>query len=346
MNKKPITRRRKKPPVDESRLVRLQKVIAAAGICSRREAERLILQGKVKVNNKVVTELGLKVDPEHARISVDGQGVQAEKKVYYLLYKPPGTIVSAKDEVGRPTVFSLINEKRRLFSAGRLDWDSEGALLMTNDGELVHALTHPSRHVVKEYEVKVKGRLTQDQLFRLGEGVDIGDGLTKPCIVEPVRSTRMNNWYLFILNEGRNRQIKRMLEAVDATCLKIKRIRFATLSLEGLLPGQYRPLDLGEIHELRSLAGLVHDIDIDPNPMQREEEAPPKKTAPRSSHPMKKRPRPTSATRNAPKTGKTGTKATGTRKKQSKRSETEDIEWHTSPRDESHRRSRKRKNKP
>ncbi len=349
MNKRPTTRRRKKAPVDESRLVRLQKAIASAGICSRREAERLILQGKVKVDGKVVTEMGLKVDPERARISVDGQGVQTEKKVYYVLYKPAGTIVSAKDEAGRPTVFSLINEKRRLFSAGRLDWDSEGVLLLTNDGELVHALTHPSRHMVKEYEVKVKGRLSQDQLFRLGEGVDIGDGLTQPCVVEPLRSTKMNSWYLFILNEGRNRQIKRMLETVDATCLKIKRTRFATLDLEGLLPGESRPLDLGEIHELRNLVGLVPDVDIAPISSEPPREEKQKPVLQKPKRPQTSRGKSQNTRSAAPKgektskTGPKGPKSSGGPRKQTRKKDEDVIEWSTSPRDESRRRTRKTK---
>ncbi len=235
---------------------RLQKLIAQAGICSRRRAEELISAGKVKLNNRVVTELGTRADPDRDKIEVENKRIQFEKKIYLLLYKPPGYITSASDEHGRPVVFDLVKETRRLFTAGRLDFHSEGALLLTNDGELAHRLTHPSTGVVKEYEVKVKGSLSKAQLDRVKEGVLLEDGVAHVLDVEPLRETDKNMWYLFTLTEGRNREIRRIVEAVGGQVLKLKRVSFAGLTIEEMFPGDIRPLTPSEILQLYEMVGL------------------------------------------------------------------------------------------
>ncbi len=237
---------------------RLQKIIAEAGVCSRRQAEELIADGKVMVNGHVVTELGTKADPEFDRIMVNNKPIETVPKVYFIMYKPRGVITSASDELGRQTVFDILpaHIKYRLVSAGRLDFDSEGALLLTNDGDLANRLIHPSRHVVKEYEVKVKGVLDEAQIKRLEDGVMLDGSITKSIKIVPITKTEKNAWYTFYLREGRNRQIRRMLEAIGCLCLKIKRVRFAGISIEGMEPGEIRELDKKEIRELKEKAGL------------------------------------------------------------------------------------------
>lgn len=238
--------------------IRLQKLIASAGICSRRHAEDLITNGFVRVNGKKVTELGSKADPEIDRIEVEGRLLQFEKKVYFLLNKPPQTITSAHDEADRPVVFDLIPDKGRLFSAGRLDYHSEGVLLLTNDGELVHRLTHPSNQILREYEVKVRDRLSDTQLSHLERGVMLEDGLAKPVAIEYLRIAEKNSWYLFILTEGRNREIRRMIDAVGGTVMRLKRVAFAGLRVDDLKPGEWRPLNPAEVYDLYTLAGLTN----------------------------------------------------------------------------------------
>jgi len=237
---------------------RLQKIIAEAGICSRRQAEELIVNGKVMVNGHIVNELGSKADPEFDTIMVNNKPIEIVPKVYFIMYKPRGVITSASDELGRQTVFDILppHIKYRLVAAGRLDFDSEGALLLTNDGELANRLIHPSRHVVKEYEVKVKGVLTDDQMRQLEDGVMLDGSITKSIKIFPITKTDMNSWYTFYLREGRNRQIRRMIEAIGCFCLKIKRVRFAGISIEGMEPGEIRELEKKEIRELKEKAGL------------------------------------------------------------------------------------------
>lgn len=238
---------------------RIQKLIAQAGICSRRKAEEMILQGRVKLNRKIVREQGLKADPEKDKIQVDGQTIEFQKKIYLLMNKPDKMITSHSDEAGRPVVYSLIKEERRLVTAGRLDYHTEGVLLFTNDGELVHRLTHPSSMVPKEYEVKVKGRLSAEQIKNIEHGVLLEDGPTQPVMVERVRSTGLNTWYQFILTEGRNREVRRIVEAVGATVLKLKRTSFAGLRIDEMLPGAVRPLSAAEILMLYEAAGLYNE---------------------------------------------------------------------------------------
>jgi len=248
---------------------RLQKLIARAGICSRRKAEQLIMDGKVKLNNKVVRELGTTADPEKDKIQVDDKTIEFDKKIYLLMNKPPQMITSHSDEAGRPVIYSLIKEKRRLFNAGRLDYNTEGALLLTNDGELVHKLTHPSSMVPKEYEVKVKGKLSATQINTIEQGVMLDDGPTQPVPVEKIRSTDKNTWYQFILTEGRNREVRRIVEAVGASIMKLKRVSFAGLRIDDIMPGDVRPLTAAEVLMLYETAGL-----IDPSERRRKVKVP------------------------------------------------------------------------
>jgi len=236
-------------------LVRLQKLLSEAGIASRRGGEDLIRAGKVSVNGQVVRELGFKADPALDRIKVEGRTLpRPSPKVYYLLYKPRGVITSLNDPEGRPTVKDLIPRiKVKVFPVGRLDYDAEGCLLLTNDGDLAERLTHPRHEVPRTYLVKVKGILTAQELGRLEKGVKLADGMSPSMRITPMRRLQKNSWLKVTLHEGRNRVIKRTFEAIQHPVLQLRRIRFASLSLEGLRPGDYRPLLPEEIERLRGL---------------------------------------------------------------------------------------------
>ncbi len=235
---------------------RLQKIIARAGITSRRKAEELILQGRVKVNGQVVTELGSKADSERDHVKVDGKLIHFKQpQAYLMLNKPRGYVTTLWDPEGRPMVLDLLKGVRqRVFPIGRLDYDTEGLLLLTNDGDLAHALMHPSYEVPKTYLAKVKGVLTDDKIKKLEKGVPLPDGKTAPCIIKKVRKTQENSWLEVTLHEGKKRQVRRMLERVGHPVLKLKRIRYAFLDLAGLLPGQYRHLSPQEVKRLKSHA--------------------------------------------------------------------------------------------
>jgi 23S rRNA pseudouridine2605 synthase len=238
-------------------LQRIQKLIAESGACSRRKAETLILEGRVRVNGKVVKELGAKADSTRDKIEIDDKQIEFPKKVYLLMNKPDGMITSHSDEEGRPVIYSLLSETRRLVSIGRLDFHTEGAIILTNDGELVHRLSHPSSQIPRIYEVKVKGELDPRQIAAIGEGVLLDDGPTQPVPVEKLRVTERNTWYSMVLTEGRNREVRRIVEAVGATVLKLKRAVFAGLSIDDLPPGEVRPLTPVEILSLYEQAGML-----------------------------------------------------------------------------------------
>src|ERR1051326_2258767 len=229
---------------------RLQKIIAAAGIASRRHAEELITQGRVSVNGQIVSTLGSKADAERDHIKVDGKALHvSDRKVYLMLHKPKGFVTTVSDPEGRPTVMELVKSKARVFPVGRLDWNTEGLLLLTNDGDLTAKLTHASMHVPKTYLVKVSGQPTPADIQKLRDGVMIGgEGdpvqgklhrvRTAPAKVREVREGD-NPWYEVILIEGRNRQIRRMFEAVNHHVEKIKRVRYGPLELD-VPPGATR----------------------------------------------------------------------------------------------------------
>lgn len=236
----------------EQQQERLQKVMAAAGVASRRECEKLILAGRVQVNGKTVTELGTRVGPK-AFITVDGKGLRPTHKRYVLLYKPRGVVTTMKDPQGRRTVADMLSSLReRLYPVGRLDYQTEGLLLMTNDGELAQKLMHPSHHVDKTYEVTVKGSVPEEKLDLLRMGVPLEDGLTAPAVVyvkkvDPEKGTTM---FTITIHEGRNRQVRRMCDFIGFPVKSLKRIRVANLTLEGLGKGKFRDLTEQELETL------------------------------------------------------------------------------------------------
>lgn len=235
---------------------RLQKVLARAGVASRREAERLILGGHVAVDGQIVRTLGTQVDPARQQITVDGRPIApAEHTVYWLLHKPRGYVSTTRDPQGRPTVLDLVPRGVRLYPVGRLDVDSEGLLLLTNDGALTHALTHPSSGVVKEYHVLVDRRVEPALLERLRRGVVLDDGSTARAEVDLLRRAPQGHWLRFVLREGRKRQIRRMCAALGLAVARLRRVRLDGITLGSLAPGRYRPLDADEIARLRRAAG-------------------------------------------------------------------------------------------
>jgi 23S rRNA pseudouridine2605 synthase len=239
---------------------RLQKIIAAAGVASRRKAEELITSGNVAVNGKVVTELGTKADAEKDHIRVNGKLLQgAQRHVYLLLNKPKGFVTTVRDPEGRPTVMSLVRGVgSRVYPVGRLDYASEGLLLMTNDGTLAHRLMKAASHVPKTYVVKVSGQPKEDAIAKLRGGLSIAtdDGKrvrTSPAKIRIVKESA-NPWYEITLIEGRNRQIRRMFEEVGHHVEKIKRVKYGPLALD-VPPGKFRALTMQEVDRLRTASG-------------------------------------------------------------------------------------------
>jgi 23S rRNA pseudouridine2605 synthase len=229
---------------------RLQKVLARAGLGSRRACEELIEDGRVEVNGEVAT-LGRRVDPEHDRVTLDGATIPVRAGlVYYLLNKPAKVVTTASDPEGRPTVLDLVPAEPRVFPVGRLDWDTEGLLLLTNDGDLAHGLTHPSRGVPKTYLAEVTGAPGRAALRRLRDGVELDDGRTAPARARVAQTTPTGAAVEIEIHEGRNRQVRRMLEAVGHPVRRLVRTRLGPLSDNRLAPGQWRPLDPAEIRAL------------------------------------------------------------------------------------------------
>lgn len=233
---------------------RLQKVIAASGIASRRKAEEMIQQGRVKVNGQTVKEMGVKVSTQD-RIEVDGHEINKEEKVYYLLNKPKRTICSVSDDKERDTVVDIIDCKERIFPVGRLDYETTGLLLLTNDGEFANGLMHPRNHIRKTYEVAVKGVLTDGMCALLEKGIELEDGKTLPAEVFVLqRSEKKNKTVLQItIQEGRNRQVRRMMEFFNCEVTRLNRIQYAFLDLGNLRQGQYRKLRMFEVRKLMSI---------------------------------------------------------------------------------------------
>ncbi|MBL8970917.1 MAG: rRNA pseudouridine synthase [Myxococcales bacterium] len=240
--------------------VRLQKVLASAGVAARRKAEELITRRRVTVNGKVASELGVKVDPDRDEIKVDGKIVQVEKKVYFVLNKPDGVVCSAeglKDAEGRPTVLSLMQAvTQRIYPVGRLDFHSRGALILTNDGDLAAALTHPRHEVAKTYHVKFQGRLDEAALAALGQGIALEDGtVTRPAEeVSVIKETATNTWAQITIRQGLNRQIRRMGDALGHPVLKLIRVSVGQVTADGLDDGEFRPLTPTEVYDLMAAA--------------------------------------------------------------------------------------------
>lgn len=232
---------------------RLQKILAGAGVASRRKCEELILSGKVQVNGETVTELGTKADPEVDEITVDGKSVGVEKKMYLVFNKPKGVITSASDPQGRKIVTDYLKGiDERLYPVGRLDYDTEGLLLLTNDGHFAHLLTHPKHHVPKTYHATVKGVPHGSELDKLKKGVMLEDGMTAPAEVEyqDIDPEGKESTVSITIHEGRNRQVRRMFEAINHPVMRLKRISFGDLFLGNLKRGSYRHLTKEEIEGL------------------------------------------------------------------------------------------------
>ncbi|HUS18099.1 MAG TPA: pseudouridine synthase [Terriglobales bacterium] len=254
---------------------RLQKIIAAAGIASRRKAEQLITAGLVSVNGQIVTELGAKADLEQDHIKVNGKLLQgAQRHAYFLLHKPKGYVTTSSDPEGRPTVLDLIKEPGlRLYPVGRLDYATEGLLLITNDGDLANLLTKASSHFPKTYLVKVSGVPAEEAVEKLRAGVKIQEGEGKSAKYVRTAPARValfkrgdNPWFEVTLIEGRNRQIRKMFEVVGHRVEKIKRVRYGPLQLD-VDPGKYRSLTMREVAQLKTAAlGKKHSA---PKPRQR-----------------------------------------------------------------------------
>ena len=227
---------------------RLQKLIAQAGICSRREAEKIILAGRVTVDGKIIRELGAKADTNQ-KICVDGKPLTFDaEKIYILLNKPRGYVSTVKDERGRRTVLEILGEnfKNRVYPVGRLDLNSEGLILLTNDGDLTNALIHPRFEVKKTYRAKISGVLTEEKLDKLRAGVELDDGLTAPAEIYRLDTDLVE----ITIHEGRNRQVRRMFAAIGCDVKRLRRIKFAGLTLDGLKAGEFRELRAEEVAKL------------------------------------------------------------------------------------------------
>jgi 23S rRNA pseudouridine2605 synthase len=237
-------------------LERLQKIISAAGVTSRRAAEALITEGRVRVNGKVVTELGTKADASTDHIKVDGKLINPRQQpTYLMLNKPAGFVTTMSDPEGRPTVQDLLKGvKTRVYPVGRLDYNTEGLLLLTNDGDFAHLITHPKHEFPKTYLAKVKGVLEDGMIDMLEKGVFLQDGKTAPARIRKIRKEEANSWVEITIHEGRKRQVRRMFDHVGRSVIKLKRIRTGTLSLGDLPEGRFRHLTLDEVNALRETA--------------------------------------------------------------------------------------------
>lgn len=229
---------------------RLQKILAAAGVASRREAERMILAGRVTVDGKIVNELGSKYDAGKCKIEVDGKPLAAEEKMYYIFNKPKGVVTTMKDEHGRKCIADFVSDLPvRVYPVGRLDFNTEGLLLLTNDGELAQALMHPSHEVGKTYVARVEGIVPREKLEQLAKGVQLEDGMTAPAKVK-LRSSdpgRKQTVFELTIHEGRNRQVRRMCDAIGHPVVELQRVKEGPLALNNLARGKMRELTVNEL---------------------------------------------------------------------------------------------------
>ncbi|MDQ0197450.1 23S rRNA pseudouridine(2605) synthase RluB [Neobacillus ginsengisoli] len=235
---------------------RLQKVMARAGIASRRKSEELIKEGRVKVNGKVVKELGIKVSSSD-KVEVNEIQIEREEPVYFILYKPRGVISSVNDDKGRKVVTDYFSElKIRIYPVGRLDYDTSGLLLLTNDGEFANLLMHPRNEIEKVYVAKVKGIPLRENLKKLEKGIRLEDGKTAPAKVKMLSLDKKKQTSIIeiVIHEGRNRQVRRMFEAIGHEVMKLKRERYGFLTLNGLSAGDARELTPHEVKQLRAMA--------------------------------------------------------------------------------------------
>lgn len=237
--------------------MRLQKYLASCGVASRRKCEEYILEGRVQVNKTTVLELGSKVNDEDV-VTFDGKVIEETVGYeYYMLNKPTGYITTVKDEKNRSTVRDLMeNIDTRIFPIGRLDYNTSGLLLLTNDGELTYALTHPKHHVNKTYHVKVKGPVDNASVNKLCEGVVIDEKITSPADVKIIEKSNFATSLALTIHEGRNRQIRKMCEAIGYSVLKLRRVAIGEIRLGNLAIGEYRKLTLEEINYLKKIGGI------------------------------------------------------------------------------------------
>ena len=230
----------------------LERVLSKAGVGSRTEARKWIAAGRVRVNGKPVRDPDHWVDLERDRVEFDGKPLRREARVYVLLYKPTGYLSTHRDPQGRPTVYDLLpDEDRYLFSAGRLDLDTSGLLILTNDAQFAERLTNPEYHVPKTYLVKASRHLADDDLQRLRDGVELRDGMTRPAKVERIREAGGKSVFEITITEGRNRQVRRMVEALGAKVLKLVRVAIGPLRIGGMQIGSVRTLTSDEVRQLR-----------------------------------------------------------------------------------------------
>jgi 23S rRNA pseudouridine2605 synthase len=238
---------------------RLQKILAAAGLGSRRDCEELILAGRVEVDRRVVSTLGAKANPHEQEIRIDGEPLPKPKLVHYMVNKPPGVVTTNSDPSGRPRVIDLVPDRAaHLFAVGRLDLSSEGLILVTNDGELANRLTHPRYGVEKTYHVEVAGQLESDQLKELRRGVHLAEGFAKVVGATIKKHLRKSTLLEVVLDEGKNREIRRLLARVGHKVLRLKRIAVGPVRLGELPTGAFRPLTYDEIDKLRSSTSSHH----------------------------------------------------------------------------------------
>ena len=240
--------------MEEKNEVRLQKFLADNGIASRRKCEQIILENRVKVNGKLINTLGTKINPEEDLVEVDGKTIKEQnQKIYVLLNKPIGYVTTVKDQFKRDTVMDLLKDiKTRIVPVGRLDMYTSGALLLSNDGEFVNKVTHPSHEIEKTYNVTVRGKVTKEDMEKLESGVDIGDYITKPAKTKILKVDENKNISRFqiIIHEGKNRQIRRMCKAINKPVLALHRAAIGNISVKNLKLGQYRFLTNKEIEDL------------------------------------------------------------------------------------------------
>ena len=236
-------------------MTRLQKYLAACGVASRRNSEKIILDGRVRVNGITVTEMGTQVDEEKDIVEVDGVCVRPEEEKHYIAYyKPVGEVTTVSDPEGRATVMDKFRDYPvRLFPVGRLDYDSEGLLLLTNDGDLMNHLLHPSHEVSKVYLARVSNQVTEAELARLRAGVIIEGKMTSPANVRLVRKETFCSVVLVSIHEGRNRQVRKMFEAIGHQVVSLKRVEFGPIKLNDLPMGKWRKLTSMEVEKLKSL---------------------------------------------------------------------------------------------
>lgn len=231
---------------------RLQKVIARSGIASRRKAEELITEGKVKVNGEVCKVLGTKVSPKDL-VQVNGKAIKQEEFVYYVLYKPEGYVSTTDDEHDRRKVTDLVPTDKRIYPVGRLDYDTSGVLLLTNDGEFANKMTNPKHETEKEYVVKMKGFLRKEESLKLCRGIKIDNYMTKKAKIKDVTYNKKNetSQATIIIKEGKYHQVKKMFASVGHEVIKLKRVRFGSVTLDGLRKGEYRLVKPYELKQLR-----------------------------------------------------------------------------------------------